>query len=146
MKNRLRSMVFALLLVALALNLGCSQSVSAVSVTVMAVAPPRPNDCALQTRQIPVTSMDFHTKYQMLGAISLGERGMQNPFSERYLRVVRPRACRMGGTILTLILHSMSTSAMGSSSGTVYAVLRERPAFGSRGSKPAGPGPTRLSF
>jgi|SRR5580704_12639281 hypothetical protein len=120
-------------------------------------APPRPADCPLDFLQLkteeymmpdvramaaPALSnlMPPPSAYELVGTISLGESGVQNPFEQRYKDLVHPRACNMGGDGVTIMMQSQSSIGMFGAGGTAitYAVVRKRVAPG------AAPPPTKF--
>lgn len=121
----------------LGLLAGCGPSVSEVR---QASAPPRPENCDLELLQLKMEDLTPGSgTYEMLGSVILQETGIQDPMQPKYRDIVRPRACAMGGEGITILMSSSSAGAFGGGSGTVYSVVRKRPAEGA-----APPPPTKF--
>ncbi|MCB9555046.1 MAG: hypothetical protein H6707_03005 [Deltaproteobacteria bacterium] len=106
----------------------CGPSISQVT---MAYLPPRAADCEIAfAPSIPIEQQRPGGPYIVLGHITIAETGITNPFSPRYAQIVRPRACAMGGELVTIGAHATSQQMIGSGSGTVYTVLKKRPETG----------------
>jgi len=113
-------LVFA---VALAAGLGgCGPRVSE---TRMAYLPPRPDDCSIAFITATVEEMSPLGPYQVVGHVVLQDAGIQNPFSAEYAGIVRPRACAMGGELVTIGM-SGTTRGFASGTSTIYVVLRRK--------------------
>jgi hypothetical protein len=99
----------------------------AIQETRMAYYAPRPDNCALDIINGAMTDMSIMatptSKYVIVGSIGLGEGGTQDPFSDKYMAIVRPRACHMGGDAVALM---MSATTSGGGTGTAYAILHKR--------------------
>ena len=75
----------------------------------MVMVPARPADCALQ--MVPVRPEDMAPggqfgaggQYQMIGAVTLGLAQGTDVMSEEVRKLVRPRACGMGGEVVSLL-------------------------------------------
>jgi hypothetical protein len=93
-------------------------------------SPPRPETCAVTVvngaMKDPMMWAAASGPYELLGTISLNESGTVDPFSDESLNIVRPRACRMGGDAISLMVSTQSTVGLASGTGTSYAVLRKR--------------------
>jgi hypothetical protein len=112
----------------LSLLAGCGPNVME---TRMASAPPRPEGCELQFLQLKIEDLaPMIGTYDLLGNVTLFERGVQDPFQQKYKDIVRPRACAMGGEGVTILNQATTMSMMGGGSSVVYAVVRKRPAPG----------------
>jgi hypothetical protein len=92
--------------------------------------PPRESHCSLEFVQADARAMGPGGPWEVLGYISVSEKHVENPFSEKYRAIVRPRACNMGGEAVTLMQAGSRESHHGSSSGTTWGVLRYRRAPG----------------
>ena len=111
-----------LALAALALLLSaCGPS---VSVMTMRPSAARESGCSLDFVEVDMTRVEVDKEWTLLGYVTLSETGVQDPFSERYRAIVRPKACQLGGTAVALGMSSASQGMMGAGSGTVYAVLK----------------------
>jgi hypothetical protein len=108
---------------ALVFLLACGPSITE---TRMMSAPPREAGCALELVHADITQVSFNQTWDVLGYVSLVDRGGQDPAAEANRALVRPRACAMGGTSIAVALASTSMTAMGSGSGLVYMVLRPK--------------------
>jgi hypothetical protein len=126
----------------LALVTGCGPSlVESIRIS----APPRPADCQLEFLQLKVEEfmipdmramaapalsglMPKPSTYELVGTISLGDAGVQNPFEQRYKDLVRPRACNMGGEGVTIMAQSTAQGSLGAfgSTAITYAIVRKR--------------------
>lgn len=113
---------------------GCGPS---ILVGRMAYFPPRPDDCNVEVlngaTQDPSLFATPNSEYEIAGTIGLGEMGIQDPFSEKYMSLVKPRACRMGGDAVSLMAsHTITSPEMiRSGTSTAYVVLHRRRATGS---------------
>lgn len=107
--------------------LGCGPKSDIVETT-MVHAPARAPDCRLELVQADPTSMAFNQRWEVLGYISLGDRGRQDPTSAENRAIVRPRACAMGGTSIAVALSATSTNVYGSeNTSLMYMVMRKKP-------------------
>ena len=52
-------------------------------------------------------------QYEMVGVISIGADEGTSPFSEPIKAIVRPRACAMGGEIVSLLANGTGANAYG---------------------------------
>lgn len=79
--------------------------------------------------------------WDVVGYISLGILGDNvDPFSEKYLQLVRPRACKMGGEAFTISMLAVNEVPGGKDGTRVnYAVLlpRAQPAAAPEAATPA---------
>ncbi|MFT3774870.1 MAG: hypothetical protein QM820_56705 [Minicystis sp.] len=117
-----------LLFALFALVAGCGPNVMEMR---MAAAPPRPDNCELQFLQLKVEDLaPMVGTYEQLGSVVLMERGVQDPFQDKYKAIVRPRACAMGGEGVTILQQATTQSMMGGGSAVNYAVVRKRQAPG----------------
>lgn len=111
----------AMCVVACVALMGCGPS---LSVTRMKVAPAKPANCELKFVEVDMATITVKKEWTILGYVTLGESGVQDPFSERYRALVRPKACEMGGEAVALGLASAQAGMMASGSGVMYAVLK----------------------
>lgn len=118
-----------MLLGVMALGSACGPGIGEARIV---MAPPREPNCQLEFLQIPMQNvMDPAGQWELIGTVSLGERGTVDPFSPRYRDIVRPRACSMGGSAVILWNSSTAQNGIGeTSTGTVYGILRPRAAAG----------------
>jgi hypothetical protein len=90
-------------------------------------APPRDAGCKLEMVQVDITSVTFNQTWEVLGYITMVDRGSQDPFSEDNKQLVRPRACAMGGTSVAIAMNATSTNAFQQQgSGISYMVMRPK--------------------
>ena len=98
----------------------------------MAYFPPRGEDCQVQilngALMTPATFAAADSPYEIVGTVALGETGHQDPFSERYLAIVRPNACRMGGDAISLMSSQTFSSPqlIRDGTSTAYVILHKR--------------------
>lgn len=111
----------------------CGPSISEMR---MMTLPAREATCALQFVPMDNDIQSGTGRWQIVGYVTLSETGMPDPFAPRYRDLVRPRACAMGGSAVTLFVNASNTAGISSGSTTAYAVLSERSA-----AAPAGPQP-----
>jgi hypothetical protein len=92
------------------------------SVFVMAPAPPRPDNCPLQLVSVDQTKVN--ETWQMLGTVAVDGKDL-DPGSAEVRALVRPRACAMGGTSISLWIQTVDER----SGGTLlnFMVLRPKP-------------------
>jgi len=98
-----------------------------VSDTRVAYAPPRAADCELEFTEVDMTDVSFHDSWQLLGYISFGDSGKQDPRAEENQALARPMACDMGGTAMGVAGTSTSSNFAGDSSVITYLVMRPKP-------------------
>ncbi len=100
-----------------------------INETRMVPAPPREPSCGLELVQVDVTQPSFNATWDVLGYVTLLDRGTQDPADPGNRALVRPRACTMGGTAVAVAMNSASTNKLGQTgSGLVYMVLRPKTA------------------
>lgn len=101
-----------------------------ISETKMAYFPPRAETCNVEVVNGALASgANFalpDSPYEIVGMIGLGENGTQDPFSDRYMAIVRPRACKMGGDAISLMASQTSNASITNATGTAYVVLHKR--------------------
>jgi hypothetical protein len=112
-------------LAALALA-GCASQPQLTSITRMMYAPPREFPCQLLFVQADMMELSPMGKYDILGYVMLTQLAVADPYAEENRRLVRPRACELGGDKVALMMSSATTTPFGQGSGTVYAVLRDK--------------------
>jgi hypothetical protein len=102
----------------------------AITETRMIQAQWREPSCPLELVQVDITAMSFNQTWDVLGYITLHEAKAPDPVSEENRKLVRPRACAMGGTSIAVAINSTSTSPAGQQGGgLVYMVLRPKEAL-----------------
>lgn len=90
-------------------------------------APPREANCKLDMVQVDITAVNFNQQWEVLGYVTMLDRGAQDPFSEDNKRLVRPRACAMGGTSVAIAMNATNTNQFNQQgSGISYMVLRPK--------------------
>jgi hypothetical protein len=113
----------------LAVAAGCaSQEPELASITRMMPAPARELSCALQFVQASIFDLSPLGKYDILGYVTVQQLAVADPFAEENRRIVRPKACELGGQFVALMLSSTSMGIDSDASVTAYAVLREKSA------------------
>jgi hypothetical protein len=101
---------------------------AAISEHRMIHAPPRAANCELALVEVDITSMTFNQTWDVLGYVSLLDRGTQDPNAAENRALVRPRACAMGGTTIALSQNATNETMLGTGSGVSYMVLRPKSA------------------
>jgi len=104
----------------------CGGPKAGINETRMVFAPSLPENCELKLVQVDITAFEFNQTWEVLGYVTLLDRGIQDPAAEENRALVRPRACAMGGNSVAVAMNSASQSAMGTGSGIVYMVLRPK--------------------
>ena len=105
---------------------GCAPT-AGMSEVRMIHAPPRETDCKLDMVQVDITAVEFNQKWEVLGYVTMADRGTQDPFSEENKALVRPRACAMGGTSVAIAMNATGTNAFNQQgSNLAYMVLRPK--------------------
>ena len=100
-----------------------------INETRMISATPRADHCNLDLVQVDLTAVSFNSTWDVLGYVTLADKGSQDPNAAENREIVRPRACNMGGTAVAVAVNSMSQNNLGQSgSGLVYMVLRPKAA------------------
>lgn len=93
----------------------------------MIAAPAREANCKLDMAQVDITSIQFNQKWDVLGYVTLMDRGTQDPFSEANKQLVRPRACAMGGTTVAIAMSAVNTNRFNQQGSSIsYMVLRPK--------------------
>ncbi|WP_394844200.1 hypothetical protein LZC95_45000 [Pendulispora brunnea] len=105
----------------------CGPTVSEVH---MIAAPPKEANCELDFLQLKMEDVSPAApgaKYEILGHVVLQEEGVRDPLEPKYREKVRPRACRMGGEGVAIMLSAVGEGAFGSHGTSIdYAVVRKR--------------------
>jgi hypothetical protein len=100
-----------------------------ITETRMISGAPRGAACDLSLIQVDITQVSFNSTWDILGYVTLLDKGTQDPNAAENREIVRPRACNMGGTAVAVALNGMSRNNLGQSgSGLVYMVLRPKAA------------------
>jgi hypothetical protein len=103
-----------------------------ISETQMIPAPARAADCQLEMQQVDPTSISFNSTWDVLGYVTLLDSKAQDPMDAQNRELVRPRACRMGGTVVAVAMNATNQVATGlgprTGSGLTYMVLRPKSA------------------
>lgn len=100
-----------------------------ISETRMISGTPRGANCNLDLVHVDVTQFSFNSTWDVLGYVTLLDKGTQDPAAPENREIVRPRACNMGGTAVAVAINGMSQNNLGQSgSGLVYMVLRPKTA------------------
>ncbi|MEO8845267.1 MAG: hypothetical protein ABI591_02090 [Kofleriaceae bacterium] len=106
---------------------GCGKA--GISETRMISGTPRGATCNLDLVQVDITQISFNSTWDVLGYVTLLDKGTQDPAAPENREIVRPRACNMGGTAVAVAINGMSQNNLGrSGSGLVYMVLRPKTA------------------
>jgi hypothetical protein len=112
-------------LICLPLLAACGPNVSEVR---SASYPPREENCSLEFLKLDNQTMSGQGPWEVIGQVILMEQGKQDPFAEERKAIVRPRACKMGGEAVAIMLNATSETLLSSGSTLSYAVLRKRTA------------------
>lgn len=111
--------------------LAVSCAAEMVRVNQMKMAPAREPDCKLELVEADMMELSpMGTKWDFLGTVSIGANDRVDPMSEATRAMIRPKACKMGGTAVALMQSSAATTNLspGTSSGVTFAVLRPKQA------------------
>jgi hypothetical protein len=93
----------------------------------MIAAPPREANCKLDMVQVDITAVSFNQKWDVLGYVNLADNGAQDPFAESNKKLVRPRACAMGGTVVAIAANAMASNRFNQQGSIIsYMVLRPK--------------------
>jgi hypothetical protein len=105
---------------------GCAPKAGMSEVRMIA-APAREANCQLDMVEADITAVNFNQKWDVLGYVTLMDRGTQDPFSEQNKQLVRPRACAMGGTSVAIGMNATNTNAFNQQGSAIsYMVLRPK--------------------
>ncbi len=103
-------------LVTLLLTVGCGPAVGEVR---MLVRPPKPESCDLQIVEVNAADMAPGAKFgpggelEMVGSIMIGASDGTDAMSEDIRKLVRPRACAMGGDVVSLLASGTGSNRRG---------------------------------
>lgn len=112
------------ILVAAAFTSACGPSISEAR---MMALPARGSGCSLELVRVTYPELMNNTgPWELVGYVTVNERGVGDPLSPSARERVRPRACAMGGHAIAVMTQVTGEQAFHSSSGTSYAVLRPR--------------------
>ena len=93
----------------------------------MMYAPPRDFPCPLTFVQADMMELSPMGRYDILGYVMVTQLAVPDPYAEENRRLVRPRACELGGDKVALMISSAATTQFGQHSGTTaFAVLRDK--------------------
>ncbi len=116
-------------MVAVALGGCATTTVPEVSaVTRMSYAAARGVGCDLTFVHAPVAEMSPLGRYDVLGYVTVRQRAAVDPYDEAAIQLVRPIACRLGGTAVSITISSTSYGEDGNATVSAYAVLRDKAA------------------
>lgn len=95
----------------------------------------RPADCQLELVSVTAGDMAPGAKfgsggeYEMIGMVTIGADAGTDAFSEKMKQLVRPRACGMGGEIVSLLASGSDANAYGHPQQSIaYTVWAKRSA------------------
>jgi hypothetical protein len=98
-----------MLLVTTTVFVGCGGGAAVGEVRMGAPHPAKVADCPLEFVSVsagdmaPGAKFGSGGKYEMIGAVNLGADEGTDPMSEEIRKLVRPRACGMGGEVVSLL-------------------------------------------
>jgi hypothetical protein len=128
---------FALLVPLLVLS-GCGPAVGDVRIK---VRPARPADCPLEI--VDVRNEDRMPgakfgggEYEMIGSVLVGAEKGADAMSEEIRALVRPRACAMGGEVLSLLVTGEGSNRRGHAQQNIAFQVWAKVTAGSAGPKP----------
>jgi hypothetical protein len=103
---------------------GCGEA-QLISHTQLVYAPARAPTCSLELLQGGTGAT-----WQLLGYVVLYDRALQDPTTHDNLALIRPRACELGGTAVSVATSYVHTDEDGDRYGSTieYLVLRPLPA------------------
>jgi len=103
---------------------GCGPTINE---TRMQAYPSRGKTCELEFVKLDMNALSSpQGTWQVIGYVSIGDGGTQDPFSEDLRAIVRPRACSMGGEGVTVMMNSVNQVTLVTASAVTYGVLRHR--------------------
>jgi hypothetical protein len=105
-----------------------------VAETRLGFYPPREPECTLEFVQADPGLFGPTGPWELVGYVNISEKHTSDPFSPKYRKIVRARACSMGGEAVTVTQAASKDARFGSATGVTFGVLRHRRA--------PGPGPT----
>jgi hypothetical protein len=139
-----------LILVTSGLAIGCGGAgAPAVGEVRMVVLPARAANCELELVSVQPDDMapghrfGSGGQYQMIGAITLGLARGTDVMSEPIRALIRPRACAMGGEVVSL-LATGDSGHYAITSTTITTVAQTDAAFTVWGPRTATPGPQKF--
>jgi len=89
--------------------------------------PPRAESCPLEFVKLDMMDLSSaNGTWQLVGHVILRDIGKPDPFSEEMKSIVRPRACRMGGEGVTLMMSGTNEGLVTDGTAIDYGVLRHR--------------------
>jgi len=101
----------------------------AISETTMMKAERREANCTLELVQVDITQVSFNQTWDVLGYVTLHDHEAADPVAEENRKLVRPRACAMGGTSIAIAMATTTTAPNGQQGGgLMYMVLRPKAA------------------
>ena len=105
----------------------------AVGVTQTVIRPAKSENCKLDLVSVTSTEMQPgaafgpNGTYEMIGVISIGAKEGTDPMSEEIRSLVRPRACSIGGDVVTLLASGTGGNRRGfAQQNIVYTVWATR--------------------
>ncbi|MFZ6181746.1 hypothetical protein [Nannocystis pusilla] len=96
----------------------------------MVFASPHDANCPLEFVQADMQKMRPGGEWELLGYVTIGKVGKMDPMDEKFRKIVRPRACKMGGEAIAVMTSATNSTPISTGSGTVYGVLRRPPSGG----------------
>lgn len=115
----------ALVMIALSIA-ACAPKAGMSEIRMISAAPREPN-CKLEMVEVDITAVEFNQKWDVLGYVTMLDKGQQDPFSEENKKLVRPRACAMGGSSVAISINATNTNQFNQQgSGISYMVLRPK--------------------
>lgn len=127
----------------------CGSPKPAVSEVRMVMLPARPADCSLELVSVQAEDMapsgrfGAGGEYQMIGAVTLGLAQGTEVMSEPVRALVRPRACAMGGEVVSL-LATGDSGHYAISGSSIRTVLQTDAVFTVWGPRAAKTGPEKF--
>jgi hypothetical protein len=100
----------------------------------------RPANCSLQLVSIQAGDMAPGARFgsggelEMVGMVTIGADAGTDPFSEPMKQIVRPRACAMGGEVVSLLASGSDSNAYGRPQQSIAYTVWAR-----RATAPTGP-------
>jgi hypothetical protein len=100
----------------------------------------RPADCQLQLVTVSAADMapgarfGSNGEYEMVGSVLIGADKGTDAFSDEVKKIVRPRACKMGGEIVSLLASGTDANLYGHAQQSIAYTV-----WAKRSSAPSGP-------
>jgi hypothetical protein len=88
--------------------------------------PAREPACNLEFVQWDTRILQANGPWEVLGYLEISEKNPADPFSPKYRKIVRPRACHMGADAVSLVQSASKDARFGSGAGSTWAILRRR--------------------